>query len=101
MISALLLTGTSVTSSDSSFAAFAVDIRTNDFALMVADSISFECTHEHWLRMLAISKRCGFNPAWRRASWNIGSCVSGVHEATTTLFKSNSLTCSIMWAIVS
>ena len=34
--------------------------------------------------MLAISSRNGFNPASRSVSRKIGSCVRGVHEATTT-----------------
>ena len=45
------------------------------------------CTHEHWSRMLAISNRYGFRPASRSVSWNSGSWVRGVQEATTTRLR--------------
>ena len=38
----------------------------------------------------------GFSPAARMLSWNSGSCVRGVHEATTTRLSSCSLICSVI-----
>ena len=51
--------------------------------------------------MLAIWNRCGFSPTPRIVSWNKGSCVRGVHEATTTRFSPCSSICSRMRSCVS
>ena len=50
--------------------------------------------------MFASSKRYGFNPASLHVVWKSGSCVLGVHDATTIRFKSCSLiiSFSISWA---
>ena len=73
-------------------------IRTRSLAFSVADSLSTLCTHEHWLRMLAISKRYLLMPALSTVSWKSTSWVRGVQAATTIRFN----LCSLMtWVIFS
>ena len=57
MMRADFLIVTSLVASGSRRLARATDIRTKDFALSVAASQLSEWIQEHWLRMLAISKR--------------------------------------------
>ena len=63
------------------------DMRTMSFAFLVASSCSLEWTHEQCSRMFAMSKKYWLMPASRSVSRNSGSCVLGVHAATTTRFS--------------
>ena len=81
--------------------ALATAILRRSMALRVAISRFPMCTHEHWSRMLAISKSCGFRPASRMVSWKRGSWVLGVHDATTTRFRAYSLMISTIFFWVS
>ena len=57
MTSACLVIDTSLEVSVLKVAARAIDMRTRSRALRVAAAWSPACTHESWLRMLAISNR--------------------------------------------
>ena len=76
-------------------------ILTKSFDFSVAATGSCICTQLHWSRILAISNRYGFNPASRIVSWNNGSWVRGVHEATITRFKLCSFIVSTIFVCVS
>ncbi len=62
-------------------------ILTRSFAFWVASSGWFIWTHEHWSLILAIWNRYLFNPASLIVSWNNGSWVLGVHDATITRLR--------------
>jgi len=61
------------------------------FAFFCASSRAPAWTHEHWSRMLTISRRYGLKPTRAHVSRNTGSCVRGVHAAMTSRFTRCSL----------
>ena len=72
----------------------ATAIRTRSFDLCVAFSGSCMCTHEHWSRMLAISKRYGLSPASAivlRKSGLVGSRGAGGHDYAIQIVFGNLL----------
>src|SRR5664280_1845907 len=69
--------------------------RTRSFALMVASAL-LVCTHDTCSRMLTIWRKKALIPAFARAPRNVGSCISGEHDATTTRLRLRSrMSCRI------
>ena len=91
-----VLTGRRISSPSSSRMDLATPILTRSLALAVALARSVLCTHETCSRMLTNSSWYGFMPASATVFLKSGSCVRGVQQATTTRFRSCSLTSSLM-----
>ena len=101
MTRALLLIGITFPCSGVRVAARATAARTRSLAFLVANSGLLACTHESWLRILAISNRYLFNPQASSVSINMGAWVLGLQEATTTRFSFSSPITSLIFSWVS